>query len=286
MAFTTLISTAELAAHLDSPDWAVIDCRFVLTDPPAGRAKYLAAHIPGAVYAHMDEDLSGPMVPGKTGRHPLPPAETFAQVAARLGIDDKVQVVAYDDNSGAFAARLWWMLRWVGHDAVAVLDGDWRAWQREGRPVREGGESRAQRHFVAHVRPETQISAAQLAAQLHDPHQPVFDARGAERYRGENETLDPVAGHIPGAISAPYVGNLDTNGYFLSAEALRARWLTLLAGQPAEKAVVYCGSGVTAIHDLIALQHAGLGQARLYPGSWSDWITDPARPIATGAERG
>ena len=161
MAYTTTISTADLAWHLNSPDWAVIDCRFVLTDPPAGRAKYRAAHIPSAVYAHMDEDLSGPIIPGRTGRHPLPPAETFARVAALWGIDDKVQVIAYDDNSGAFAGRVWWMLRWLGHDAVAVLDGDWRAWQREGRHVRNGAETRARRRFVPHVRPEMQVSAAE-----------------------------------------------------------------------------------------------------------------------------
>jgi len=284
MAYTTIISAADLAWHLNSPEWAVIDCRFSLADPPAGRAQYRAAHIPGAIYAHLDEDLTGPVVPGKTGRHPLPPAESFTRTVALWGIDDKVQVVAYDDQSGAFAGRLWWMLRWLGHDAVAILDGDWRAWQRANRPSRNGVETRTRRRFVPHVRPEMLVDAADVAAHLHDPAQPLFDARAGERYRGETEPIDPRAGHIPGAISAPYAGNLDQSGCFLSPGELRTRWQTLLNGTPAEQAVMYCGSGVTAVHNLIALEYAGLGMGKLYSGSWSDWITDPTRPIATGEQ--
>ena len=282
MPFTTLISTSELAAHRDDPNWVIVDCRFSLTDPAAGRRSYLAAHIPGAVYAHLDEDLSSPPIPGKTGRHPLPPLDAFMRTLSAWGIDATVQVVVYDDASGVYAGRLWWMLRWLGHDAVAVLDGDWRHWQQEGRPMRSGAETRPPRSFKPEIRPDWNVHADEIVARLGDPSLRLLDARGADRYRGENETLDPRAGHIPGAISAPYAGNLDAGGCFLPARQLRARWETLLGETPAEEAVMYCGSGVSAVHNLIALEHAGLGTARLYVGSWSDWITDPARPIATG----
>lgn len=283
MHYTTLISTADLAAHLDNPRWAVVDCRFKLDDKAAGRQGYLAGHIPGAVYAHVDEDLSGPIIPGKTGRHPLPTVEQFAATLGRWGIDNETQVIAYDDASGVFAGRLWWMLRWLGHDAVAVLDGDFRAWQAEGRPVVAGAGQRSPRAFVPHPRPAMQVSVEEMLANVQSGRYKMFDARDEARYRGDVAGLDPVAGHIPGAHAAFYGHNLGPDGKFLPAEQLRARYEALLGDSKPEEAIFYCGSGVSLHHNLIALEHAGLGRgARAYIGSWSDWITDPSRPIATG----
>jgi thiosulfate/3-mercaptopyruvate sulfurtransferase len=278
--YRTLVSAATLAAHLDNPDWAVVDCRFALAAPEQGRAAYLAAHIPGAVYAHLDEDLSGPIIPGKTGRHPLPAVE---QIAARLGawgIDDSVQVVAYDDGGGWVAGRLWWLLRWLGHSAVALLDGGWDAWLRAGGPTHPVAESRPPRTFMPQLNERLAAGTDEVLARLHDPHTVLLDARAADRYRGQNETIDPVAGHIPGALSAPYAGNLNPDGTFRSPEELHACYAALLGNRTPEQTIAYCGSGVSAAHTLIALEHAGLPGARLYPGSWSEWITDPARPVA------
>ncbi|GIK71506.1 MAG: putative 3-mercaptopyruvate sulfurtransferase [Chloroflexota bacterium] len=283
MAFTTLISPAEVAAHLDDPDWAIVDCRFALADPAKGRRDYLAAHIPGAVYAHLDEDLSAPIIPGQSGRHPLPAIDDFAAKLSQWGIDDRTQVVVYDDNSGFIAGRLWWMLRWLGHDAAALLDGDWRLWLAEERPTRADVEMRAPRTFVARPRPHLLATADEITAKLGDPALHLFDVRMAERYRGENETIDPVAGHIPGAVNAPYTLNLDADGRFLAANELRERYEALLGDAPVHEAIFYCGSGVSAVHDLLALEIAGLGMGRLYAGSWSEWIADPARPVATGS---
>lgn len=279
MPYTTLISTAELAEHLADPDWAVVDVRFSLTDHAVGERNYLAAHIPGALYAHLERDLSGPQIAGKTGRHPLPPVAAITQTLSKWGIDSRTQVVVYDDNSGVYAGRLWWMLRWLGHDAVAVLDGDWRQWQREGRPSRAGVETRPERSFVAHPRPALVVTAEQIEARLGDPTLRLYDARGADRFRGENETIDPVGGHIPGARSAPYAGNLDADGRMLPPAALRARFAELLGDTPAEEAIFYCGSGVSVANDVLAVQHAGLGMPRVYVGSWSDWISNGQRPV-------
>lgn len=284
MPLTTLVSTDELAVHLDDPTWIVVDCRFMLADPALGRLRYLEAHIPGAVFADLNQDLSAAVVPGQTGRHPLPEPQSFAATAGRLGIGPGMQVVVYDDAGGGMAARLWWMLRWAGHDAVAVLDGDWRAWQREGRATAQGEQARVPQRFTLHLAEGWVVEAAEVAARLRDPRLRLLDARGADRFRGENETIDPVAGHIPGARSAPYAGNLDANGYFLPPETLAARFRTLAGDVPVEEIVLYCGSGVTAAHNLLALAHAGLGNGRLYAGSWSDWITDRERPVATGDE--
>lgn len=279
MPFTTLINTAELAAHLNDPDWAIVDARFTLNIPARGENDYGAGHIPGAVYAHLDRDLASPHIPGQTGRHPLPDIAAFAATLGSWGIDDRTQVVAYDDAGGMYAARLWWMLRWLGHDAAAILDGDWRQWQAEGRPVRAGVERRRPRTFVACVRPELVATAAEIEASLGDHSLQLLDARGPDRFRGENETIDPVAGHIPGAVSAPFAANLDASGRLLSPSALCARFAPLLGEAPASESVVYCGSGVSAAHNALAMQHAGLGLPRLYAGSWSDWITDPERPV-------
>jgi len=284
MPYTTLLSVDQLRAHLDDPDWVIIDCRFSLDDTERGRAAYLSAHIPGAVYAHLDQDLSAPVFPGRTGRHPLPVLNAFAQTLSDWGVDACCQVICYDDMGGGLAGRLWWMLRSLGHDAVAVLDGGWPAWDRSGAPRRSGTETRRTRVFAPHPRPELQVDATDVARIRLDPSYRLLDARAAERYRGEVEPIDPVAGHIPGATSAPFSENLDATGRFLSPEALRARFHPLLGDLPADHIVCYCGSGVTAAHNLLAIAHAGLGNARLYAGSWSDWITDPSRPVALGSE--
>ncbi len=277
--FTTLISTVDLQENLDNPRWVVVDCRFSLNDPERGREDYTLAHIPGAIYAHLEEALSGPVIPGATGRHPLPAVETFVQTLTKWGICDGTQVVVYDDLGGAYAVRLWWMLRWLGFDAAAILDGGWPRWQQENRPERSGNEQRLPCQFSVRLRPDLQVSRDELDAMRLDPTCLVLDARSADRYRGENETIDPVAGHIPGAVSAPYADNLKPDGTFKSRGVLRSHYQRLLGDIPVERTVVYCGSGVSAVHDLLAMAYAGLGEARLYVGSWSDWITDPQRPV-------
>ncbi len=282
--FTTVISTAEVADHLDDPNWVVVDCRFALTDPSVGPAKYRAGHIPGAVYANLDLELASPHIPGKTGRHPLPPMAEVVATFSRWGIDDAVQVVAYDDQGSLFAGRLWWMLRQLGHPGVAVLDGDLRAWEHEGRPLTTEPGQRAPRVFVPRLRHELTVTADEVLAKIGDPTVAVLDARGRDRFRGENETIDPIAGHIPGAHPAPYTENLDSEGYWLSPEELAARFGALVGDRAAADVILYCGSGVSAAHNALAMMHAGLGTARLYVGSWSEWITDPTRPIATGDE--
>ncbi len=282
MTYTTLLTTAELADHLDDPNWVIVDARFSLAEPEKGRQEYLLAHIPGAVYAHLNEDLSSRPIPGQTGRHPLPDAAAFAATLSRWGIDAGVQVVVYDEANGFYAGRLWWMLQWLGHTAVAVLNGGWRQWQKEARPAQSGAEARTPRTFVADLHPELMVDAATVMARLGDPGFALFDARTADRYRGENETIDPIGGHIPGAQSAPYTGNLDADGLMLSPELLSIRFQTLLGATPAAEAVFYCGSGVSVMSDVIAVKHAGLGMPKVYIGSWSDWISDPSRPIAVG----
>ncbi len=283
MSWLTLITPSDLSAHLSDPDWTVVDCRFSLADPPGGRRAYEQNHIPGAVYAHLDEDLSGTVVSGETGRHPLPPVQRFSETLSGWGIDDAVQVVAYDDMGGAVAAaRLWWMLRWLGHGRVAVLDGGWSRWEREGLSVRGGTESRPARRFTPHVRSQLLAETRDVATMRADASWRLIDARGADRFRGENETIDPVAGHIPGAISLAHTEDLGSDGSFVPVGELRARFAAQLGDVPAENVVCYCGSGVTAAQHALAMAHCGLGDARLYVGSWSEWITDPERPVETG----
>ncbi len=287
MSHTLLISTDELALHLDNPDWVVVDCRFRLDDVDAGRKAYLDAHVPGALYAHLDDDLSGTILPGETGRHPLPKAAHFAAKLAWWGIDEKTQVVVYDDLGGVFAGRLWWMLNWLGHKNVAVLDGDWRQWIKEVRPTLSGEDSCTPCTFIPHIQQQMEASADEVLANLENDNFTLVDARDEQRYRGEVSSMDPVAGHIPGAISAFFAHNLDENGKFKSPEELRAYYTELLADPDAgivpEDIVFYCGSGVSAAHDLLAMELAGLGKHRLYVGSWSHWIVDLERPIAIGA---
>jgi thiosulfate/3-mercaptopyruvate sulfurtransferase len=280
MTYETIIPAAELALHLDDPDWVIVDSRFKLADPAQGKIDYETAHIPGAVYAHLDEDLSGPIIKGVTGRHPLPSVEQAARVFSRLGIDAGIQVVAYDDISGALAAgRVWWLLRWLGHDAVAILDGGWQAWVNQGYAVRGGTESRSTCGFSPQPRNDMIVSAEDVDKMRQDPEYRVLDARAADRYRGENETIDPIPGHIPGAVSAAYAGNLNPDGTFMEKDKLKARYERLIGDVPTQRVVCYCGSGVTATHDILAMVMAGMGEAKLYAGSYSEWIADPQRPV-------
>lgn len=282
MEYTTLISAADLHQHLGNKDWAIVDCRFALDDPERGRQHYQEAHIPGAVYAHLNQDLSGPIVPGKTGRHPLPDVATISRVLSRWGIDGSVQVVAYDDKDGSMAARLWWMLKWLGHTRVAVLDGGWTAWQQHGYPAQSGAEQRAPAEFVAQPRPELLVDVDAVGRVSGSAGYKVIDSRALARYKGEVEPIDPVAGHIPGAVSCPFSDNVDQSGYFLPPDALRSRFTSVLGDTPVEHAIFYCGSGVTAAQNILAVAHAGLGDAPLYAGSWSEWIADPQRPVERG----
>jgi thiosulfate/3-mercaptopyruvate sulfurtransferase len=297
--YTTLIEPEELAGALaphtsGTSDWAVLDCRFDLARPDWGAGAYAAGHIPSALYAHLDRDLSGPVSAG-SGRHPLPAPEQLARTLSRWGIDASVQVVAYDQANGAHAARLWWLLRWAGHRNVAVLNGGFAAWQRAGLPVETTILERAPRDFVwAQASPASGsvVSTAELerivaSGDLRSGKLMLVDARSADRFAGQNETIDPVAGHIPGARNHPFVRNVDAQGRFLAVEELRSGWKATLGAGPtapeASQVIAMCGSGVTACQNLLALEVAGLPGARLYAGSWSEWIREPARPVARGA---
>jgi thiosulfate/3-mercaptopyruvate sulfurtransferase len=281
MAFRTLISTAALALHLDDPAYAIVDCRSKLDDLDWGAREYAAAHIRGASYADLARDLSGPKS-GGNGRHPLPDPDTLAQTFGRLGIAGGVQVVAYDQDNGMFASRLWWMLRWMGHDAVAVLDGGFKTWTGEGRPVESAQTGRAPRQFIGSPRPDMLVDVRTVASQLAAGGPCLVDARAPERYRGDTEPIDKVGGHIPGAKNHFFQWNLDQRGLFRSPEELRAAINASVGDVAADQVVCYCGSGVTACHNLLAFEHAGLTGAKLYPGSWSEWSADPERAVEIG----
>lgn len=281
MPFTTLISAKALANHVNNPNWAVMDCRFSLDDTEKGRRDYRQEHIPGALYAHLDEDLSGLVTSGKTGRHPLPEVDVFTRKLCNWGIDEDVQVVAYDDMGGGVAARLWWMLRWLGHDNVAVLDGGWRAWIEADLPTTTDLKARSSRLFSPKPDLSLVVEQYKLRSLLEDVNYVVIDARAPERYRGEMEIRDPVAGHIAGAVNVPFAGNLTDAETFHDVDTLKQRYQHVLGERKPEQAVCYCGSGVTAAHNILGMAHAGLGMARLYPGSWSEWVTDPNNPIVT-----
>jgi thiosulfate/3-mercaptopyruvate sulfurtransferase len=283
--FTTLIDPAALAPHLADDAWVVVDCRFELADPAKGEQEYLEAHVPGARYAHLDRDLSGDKT-GTNGRHPLPTAEQMRERFGVLGIGPGRQVVAYDADSGMYAARLWWMLRFMGHDAVAVLDGGFARWTRDGHATRGGRETWRAETFIGAPRDDWRLDAGAVLAGLGDPGRVLVDARAESRFRGENETLDKVGGHIPGARNYFFQRNLTEHKTFRSAADLRAGWQALLAGAAPDQVVMYCGSGVTACHNLLALEHAGLPGARIFPGSWSEWSADASRPVETGEGRG
>ncbi|MBM3776706.1 MAG: sulfurtransferase [Acidimicrobiia bacterium] len=281
---TTLVSTETLAVRLDDPRWVVVDTRYVLKDELAGAAMYRTSHVPGAVYASLSHDLAGPRT-GTNGRHPLPAPSVLAATFGRLGIGPGTQVVCYDADSGMFAARLWWMLRYMGHDSVAVLDGGFAKWGREGRPTRSGDERRAATAFTARVNAGMVASLDEVRASLDDGVTRLVDARSAERFEGVHEPLDRTPGHIPGAVNYHYQRNVNADGTFLPVEELRNQLNDALAGTSPDRVTMYCGSGVTACQNLLAMQHAGLAGAKLYVGSWSEWSAYPERPVEQGPAR-
>jgi len=278
MILDSLISTDELVNHLNDPDWVVVDCRFDLANPGWGRTEYEREHIPGAVYAHLDDDLSGRRSQ-TTGRHPLPDPQSFIEMCSRLGITTNSQVVVYDTLGGAYASRLWWLLQDYAHSAAAVLDGGFQKWLVESKPRIGGVEHRPPTNFSGSPGQMPTITTREMESLLNRTDRIVIDARSPERFSGLVELIDPVAGHIPGAINRFHGLNLDKNNTFLSPEKLKEEFTTLLGGTPGEKAIVYCGSGVTSCHHILAMKIAGLPIPHLYAGSWSEWITDPQHPI-------
>jgi len=276
--FTTLISTEQLQGRIEQV--IPVDCRFDLLDPDAGRRQYAQGHLPGAVYAHLDEALSGPLGPA-TGRHPLPAPAELARHLGNWGIGNDSQVVAYDDHGGAYAARLWWLLRWLGHQKVAVLDGGFSAWRRAGAPLESGLPETRARRFKSSPRRDLYLDTAQLTRALARGGLTLIDVRDAIRFSGQTEPLDSVAGHIPGAINVPYSENLREDGRFRCAQDLERLYRPLVPDP--QSACGMCGSGVTACQSLLAMELAGMPGVKLYAGSWSEWIRDPARPVATGA---
>lgn len=274
----TLIDGATLQPHLDDPDWCVVDLRHQLADTGYGERAYSASHIPGAIFLHLDRDLSGPMT-GRNGRHPLPDPQRLMARLGEVGIGNDTQVVVYDDAQGMIAGRLWWLLRWLGHDRVAFLDGGYPLWQLEGRPVDTDIPRKPARVFAGSVQ-GGMVGADWLLARLDSPDLCLIDGRGPDRFRGENETIDPVGGHIPGARNRCFKDNLEADGRFKPAAVLRSEFLALMAGCEPAQVVAQCGSGVSACLNLLALEIAGLPGAKLYPGSWSEWCSDPARPVA------
>jgi len=280
----TLISAADLAAHIDDPAWVVVDCRHDLMNLAAGRAAYASGHLPGAVFADIETVLSGAKNGADgvfLGRHPLPDKEALAEALRGFGIGDATQVVAYDAHGGMFAARLWWLLRWLGHEAVAVLDGGMAAWEAASQPLTTEVRTRPRGALSVRAPFVPTVTVREVLDNLESGKRIVIDARAADRYRGENETIDPVGGHIPGAKNRFFKDNLGADGRFKDAAQLREE-LGALIDDPAA-AIMQCGSGVTACHNLLALEVAGLPGAALYPGSWSEWVGDPARPVAKGA---
>ena len=281
--YKTLISASQLAAHIDDPKWVVVDCRHDLVNLAAGRDGYAIGHLPGAVFADIETVLSGAKrgLDGVfLGRHPLPEKEALADALRSFGIGDDTQVVAYDAHGGMFAARLWWLLRWLGHEAVAVLDGGMAAWQALGQPLstetptKPGGSLTVRAPFVPTV------TVREVMDNLESGQRIVIDARAADRFRGENETIDPVGGHIPGAKNRFFKDNLHNDGRFKAPEQLREEFSSVV--NDPKQAIMQCGSGVTACHNLLALEVAGMPGAALYPGSWSEWSADPKRPVARG----
>ncbi|HEX4986379.1 MAG TPA: sulfurtransferase [Burkholderiales bacterium] len=279
MTYTTLISTADLAQHTNDPAFVIFDCRHELTNPDFGMKAYAESHIPGALFAHLDRDLSAPLT-GRNGRHPLPDPNAFAAWLSRMGVTADKQVVAYDNAAGVYGSRLWWMLRWMGHTGVAVLDGGWQAWLAAAQPVTASVRAPVAAPFKG-TPDRSWVDAGYVLKHLQSPDMVLIDARANDRFHGQNETIDPVGGHIPGARNRFFKDNLTARGTFKPPEQLRSEFAEILGGAPPQHLVSQCGSGVTACHNLLAMEVAGLKGARLYPGSWSEWIADPARPRAT-----
>jgi thiosulfate/3-mercaptopyruvate sulfurtransferase len=283
MHFETLVDAETLHRRLAEHAPVLLDCRHDLADPQAGRRAFAQGHLPGARHVDLATDLSGP-VTATSGRHPLPDRAALAVRLGALGVTAERQVICYDAGDGSFAARAWWLLRWLGHDAVAVLDGGFAAWVAAGLPTAGGAEPPAATAGAPlAIRPPLvhSVDTDEVQRSLGSARRLLVDARAAERFRGEHEPIDPLAGHIPGAVNRPFKVNLN-NDHFKPAGLLAAEWQALLHGRPVDELIVYCGSGVTACHHLLALAHAGMPGARLYAGSWSAWCRDPARPVARG----
>lgn len=280
MSFSTLVSCAQLASHLDDPNWRVFDCRHQLSDVAFGARAYAAGHLPGAFFVHLDRDLSSPMN-GTNGRHPWPDAQRLADLLGAVGVSKATQVVVYDDAGGMVAARLWYLLRWLGHENVALLDGGFGEWVKQGRPLSTELPTSAPARLAETIAPRDWLLGVDaVLANLERGELVLVDARAPDRFHGENETIDPVGGHIPGARNRFFRDNLDADGLFRAAAELRSEFVELLAGFEPEQAVMYCGSGASACVNLLAMEVAGLTGARLYAGSWSEWCSDPQRPVA------
>jgi thiosulfate/3-mercaptopyruvate sulfurtransferase len=284
MILTALVGTDVLAQHLADPDWIVFDCRHDLAAPERGRAEYAQAHIPGARFLHLDEDLSAPKT-GKNGRHPLPDPETLAGRLGESGVDSRKQVVAYDAQGSMVAARLWWLARWLGHLPVAVLDGGWSQWMAENRPQTAEVPRPRPARFPGGARNDCWVGPHFVREHVNDETTILIDARAPDRFRGQNETIDPVGGRIPYARNRFYRDNLDASGRFKAPELLKSEFRGVLGAGGPQQAVNYCGSGVSACHNLLAMEVAGMRGARLYPGSWSEWSADSSRPVASGEQR-
>lgn len=278
MNWTTLVDVPTLKAHLGDPDWLVVDVRHQLSDTAYGERVYAEGHLPGAVFLHCDRDLSGPMT-GQNGRHPLPDPAVLAERFGAVGIGPNTQVVVYDDAQGMIAGRVWWLLRWLGHTRVALLDGGLPAWLAAGEPLTQAVVAPQPRTLPPCLQ-SVWVSVDWVQSHLNDPAMRLVDARGPDRFRGENETIDPVGGHIPGAVNRFFKDNVLPDGRFKPADVLRAEWQAILAGAPAEAVVHQCGSGVSACLNVLAMEVAGMPGSRLYAGSWSEWCADPARPVA------
>lgn len=281
MPLAQLITATQLAQRLNDPELLILDCRFALEDPTYGERSHRQSHIPGARFADLEKDLSGPVTPGVTGRHPLPEPEQLLSRLRRWGVNAHSEIVLYDDGPGAFAARAWWLLLWLGkREGIHLLDGGLKAWREAGLPMDDLPATSEPGEFSGHADSSMIVDAAALQQRLESPQLTLLDARALPRFLGEVEPIDPVGGHIPGATCTPFSENLDGDGRFLCPEQLRSRFARLLGDKPPQSAVAYCGSGVTACHNLFALCLAGYPLAALYPGSWSEWITDPQRPRA------
>lgn len=267
MIYTTIVDTSVLSRHLDDPNWIVLDCQHDLMKPNWGRETYAAGHIPGAQFVSLDDDLAGAKN-GSNGRHPLPSVESLTALFSRLGISEGKQVVVYDSAQSMYAGRAWWCLKWLGHQAVAVLDGGLGKWKLDGRALSTDMPAAKPAQFVARVNAAIKVEGDEVAARMKD---------------GSAETIDPVGGHIPGAVNRFWKSNVNPDGTFKPAAELRAEFEALLAGKTPAEVIQQCGSGVTALHNFVAMEIAGLSGSRLYPGSWSEWCANPARPVATGS---
>ncbi len=281
--FSTLISANELSGHIKDPNWIVFDCRFTLAETGAGRAAYLQSHLPGAIYVHLDDDMSSPIT-ASTGRHPLPDVTAFSEKLSVWGVDASKQVIVYDDAFGAIAGRMWWLLRWLGHTRVAVLDGGLPTWQRENYPMQSVLPSLSPAAFFPNVNNELLVDVEFVESRMSNDNFVIVDARAEERFSGDAEPLDNVAGHIPGALNMPFDDNLAISSLFETQEVLTQLYKDVIKQVDYENVIHMCGSGVTACHNILAMEYAGMRGSKLYAGSWSEWITDPKKPVAVNED--